>query len=696
MTTTIAQTPATPVVPATDESAGMTTRTAPDRSDESGFALVFVLIGGLAMIGIIAVMVNFLGGEVRETARFQADAAALPAAEAGVDDYLFRLNGNSNYFNISDPDNDAVDGWQQVSGGDGRFVGEYHYNVDSSTVLRDGFVRLSVTGRVDDELRTVETQLRRDGFLDFIYLTEYEIIDPVLSYNFNDPTVEQWTVEQCRHYHYETWRADDTFVVPGYYDFGGGGSDVRRVADLTVGDMGTITGLDWDVNDFYASIYRAGQDRYPGNSNSVYNNLAFWTYTRNFDDTDNVPDGCDDIRFVGADTLEGPVHSQDSIRVDGSTNFLGSFSTLWPGTNPGGQTDDPGGANYNRLWRYPPGGPATQPNFASPPEANVSVPFPDYYDLVIEQTTPATGGCRYFGPTYVILDGDRMHVHSPASTAGHPDYSATIPGNFCGTGQNLPLPANGVLYVEDYNNDNTSAYNCVTGNHAILGSSQRHPDDNVSHPARPVYEKCKGDVFIWGELDGQMTVAAKNNVIILSDLTYAGNPTTGDDLLGLVGTRYVQIYRPIRSCSSGSGCGSGAYALPIGTRYNSNTLVRPFSIFPLILPDDHDERNGDIEIFAAVVALQNSIYVENWGYGARDLLSVRGALSQSFRGAVGQGGVRGYDKDYVHDDRLRFISPPYFIEPIASAWRQRTWTEVQPPPYCTSGQSPQADACLPA
>ena len=51
-------------------------------------------------------------------------------------------------------------------------------------------------------------------------------------------------------------------------------------------------------------------------------------------------------------------------------------------------------------------------------------------------------------------------------------------------------------------------------------------------------------------------------------------------------------------------------------------------------------------------------------------LTVNGAISQKFRGAVGTfgGDGTGYIKDYNYDDRLRYISPPHFLDPVESAW----------------------------
>jgi len=55
-------------------------------------------------------------------------------------------------------------------------------------------------------------------------------------------------------------------------------------------------------------------------------------------------------------------------------------------------------------------------------------------------------------------------------------------------------------------------------------------------------------------------------------------------------------------------------------------------------------------------------------------LTVTGAIAQKFRGPVGtfnSSKVRnhGYAKQYEYDDRLRYRSPPYFLDPVVAAWR---------------------------
>ncbi len=56
-----------------------------------------------------------------------------------------------------------------------------------------------------------------------------------------------------------------------------------------------------------------------------------------------------------------------------------------------------------------------------------------------------------------------------------------------------------------------------------------------------------------------------------------------------------------------------------------------------------------------------------------------GAIAQRYRGAVGSFNgtsiTHGYAKNYCYDQRLKYDSPPDFLDPVASAWQVVTWTE---------------------
>jgi len=241
-----------------------------------------------------------------------------------------------------------------------------------------------------------------------------------------------------------------------------------------------------------------------------------------------------------------------------------------------------------------------------------------------------------------------MTVTSPLTKDTTPGSSATR----CGTSytttatQTVSLPPNGVMHVQsvpttstDPNYWGTTSCPGATGKHVL---NQPITNDITAYGCRD------GDLFIEGTLDGQMTASADNDVIITWDLQYAGG-VTGDDLLGLVANGSVFIYHPVDS--------------------SGNNLA---------IPGKSSTRNRftDAKVDAAILTLNHSFTVQNYRRGAPlGDLTVRGSIAQLYRGVVALSGSTGYVKDYVYDQRLAYLAPPRFIDPVKSFWRIVAWEE---------------------
>lgn len=178
----------------------------------------------------------------------------------------------------------------------------------------------------------------------------------------------------------------------------------------------------------------------------------------------------------------------------------------------------------------------------------------------------------------------------------------------------LAYPSNGVIYVQS-----TSC--------GIAGYSRAQTYSNPSG--------C-GDLWISGTSSSSLTFATDNDIILRDDLL----ATNGAEL-GLIANNFVRVYHPVVFSGSNNSCQGNA----------SNTPK-------------------DVEIDAAILSLAHSFLVDNWYCGSSlGTLTIRGAVAQRFRGPVGTTGGTGYIKNYVYDDRFRFSSPPYFLDPIQSGWK---------------------------
>lgn len=142
-----------------------------------------------------------------------------------------------------------------------------------------------------------------------------------------------------------------------------------------------------------------------------------------------------------------------------------------------------------------------------------------------------------------------------------------------------------------------------------------------------------------GTYNESLTLGSRDDILIDGDIKQA---SLSDSVLGLIAQRFVRVkHDPDNSCDT-----------------------------------THAWKMDNVTIEAAILALNDSFIVDNWQCGAAlQTLTVFGAIAQRFRGPVGTfnsstgNRVTGYAKNYNYDDRLRYRSPPYFVEPVKAAWK---------------------------
>lgn len=198
------------------------------------------------------------------------------------------------------------------------------------------------------------------------------------------------------------------------------------------------------------------------------------------------------------------------------------------------------------------------------------------------------------------------------------------------TGKNKPttstvaFPADGVVYVENGSCKGKNWKSC---------SSQYSPF-TVDYPSG---SDC-GTVYVEGEYSGQLTIAAENDIVIADDIKRSGG---SQGLLGLIANNFVRVWHPYPNQQGHWDCNSGKGS----------------------------EGNYNLRVDAAILAIEHSFIVDHYDCGNElGSLTVNGAISQKFRGAVGTTGGTGYYKSYEYDDRLRYMEPPNFLDPIEPAW----------------------------
>lgn len=562
-------------------------------AEEGGAALVVVLALSLTMLILIAAGLSFSLSGMKVADKDADRTAALAAAYAGVDEYSSRLSNDSRYQRFGNPaapftiatgsalsvslpaagqENPAfgvgeTGTWAEIAGTDGR--ASFRYEVDNSLYSSQGTLRVRSTGRVGDQTQTVVADLRQSGFIDFLYYTTYEIMDPSL------------------------W---DSRCVPDY-------AYVNYSGDVTHANH------------------------------------------------------CLEIEFGNNDVLNGPVHSNDTMRICGA-EFNGKVTS----SSDLGLTNNYNKSGYSCTPSFASGsGPAYAPKIGMPPtndalrkEARLDVP---------DVTRP---GCMYTGPTTItFLANGTVNVISPWTKFTNPSLTAGIASEnraVCGVigelnspgGATFTVPEQNLIWVQSVPENatdpnytasgraNAPDYFDCSGSGADVGwkydsieyplDDERIPDSSTS--VSPAYGCRNGDAFVKGVVHGQVSVASDNFIYITGDITYADKAL---DILGLMGNNAVWVWNPVEK-----------------DYYKSRQYA---------MLGDYDRT-----IYAAILSVNHTFQVQNYDRGGdRGELKVVGAIAQFFRGTVALP-PNGYDKNYNYDDRLFSISPPKFLTPTSTTY----------------------------
>ncbi len=520
--------------------------------------------------------------------------AALQAADTGVQDYVSRLDANTAYYlNTADSNNPAMTGWVAVAGSNNREW--YRYVVNNAKTITTGTVYLTVTGAAGQKpgtsgaryvLRTVKEALSLAAFTSSLYFTEYETEDPAI--------VPSDT--------FNNGNPSPTYTQACNYDA-------------------------WQYN-----TYLNGN---PANASSYGPDAALCSSY--------------EIYFVGNDTLNGAIFSDDEFNICGAANLSAGASSAW---DQGSGADKLNATNTADDTYY--GNPVVPGHAAaSPPGYNLSGsctgtpqfattmgPQPasaGFKLLTTNQTLESNisasndgGGCLYYGPIQVTLNATNPATMTVKLATG--SSVASTSGTTTCSGTNIPYPNNGLMY-------------------------------DATSPTCSDQSVCGANVYVQGTVEGPLTIGSDNNITITNSIIDA--TTTGGDILGLSADNYIYLpdsYNTIPGQSS-----------PMSTVKN-------------------------LTIDAAMVSVYHTIYLPNWatdgvtggssgctsGTDKSTLctLTILGSVSQVYRGPVGTFSgnniVSGYAKSYSYDTRLEYLQPPYFNSSNLPDWQQTSFTECNP------------------
>jgi hypothetical protein len=329
---------------------------------------------------------------------------------------------------------------------------------------------------------------------------------------------------------------------------------------------------------------------------------------------------CSNIQFAPGDVVNGPMHTNDQILICGNPTFGRTTNAAGQPVADSVEVSDPNSPGYRNACA---GSPNVRPSGNSLKFNQPLLTLPPSNTALSTIVKPEY---TFTGTTTIRLSGSSMTVT---------DYGGADPA--VPRTQNLAFPTNGVVYVKD----------------GTCGLASYNAADPYNVP------KGCAVAYVSGNYSSSLTITSERDVVIRplpADPDNSGviRNSGADAMLGLIGNNHVRVFHNPQT-DADAACEEN---LTNGSKRN-------------------------IRIDAAILALNYSFMVDYYSCGdPLGQLSVNGVIAQKFRGPVGTGGssgnATGYVKNYSYDDRLQYRSPPYFLDPVQSAWQIVRYNEQVP------------------
>lgn len=499
--------------------------------NDDGIAMVMVIGVGSVLTLLAVAAVAYTTGSINKASDDEDWNGALAAAYAGVEEYQSMLANDPGYIRYGNPlsthtkyvdpatptlvssvvapptANPAfglgtggpwakVPGSAKVTGGAANAF--YRYEVNNSKYYSQGTVTLRSTGKVGSTTRTIYADLKQTGFVDYVYFTDKETVDP-----YDD-------LSPCNRYFYDTpTRPTSGTVTCTDIQFG--------AADVIHGDVHSNDRIVIECGATFEGPITTG---YKPASASTLNYKKVGTCTQ-----PNFAGGVPPVSV----TPTGLPATNSEMKKETRTDL--------PDTVP----------NPGCLYTGP-----TSITFTSDGYMQVISPYTRKTQVSGEPatsgTTPAACGTvgtatgslgSLAGARVKVPTNNLVFVQNVPGTSTDPNYTAAT-----------TVMTNGVASTN-------SAYLSCKGSDAknVLG----YPKTNEVAPAAinsvPSYGCRNGDLFVKGTMSGALTVSAENYVYITDDVQYNDDEK---DVLGLVGQNAIYMWSPVKKTGTSTyGCLDG-------------------------------------------------------------------------------------------------------------------------------------------
>lgn len=324
---------------------------------------------------------------------------------------------------------------------------------------------------------------------------------------------------------------------------------------------------------------------------------------------------CDKIVFPSGDEINGPLHTNDNLVISGGPTFGRDASDV---TEVGAPDVPPNGWHAcsslnptNTLCS------TANPTFKGPFVTTAPVLKPPKTNGSLKKIAEKDG-YLFECQTTIELEGDSIEV----STRWQKNVD-------------MPFPPEGVVYIANGSCPDEPGWS----------GTDWDPCESGFSPFQATYPNGSdcGNVRVYGDYSEPLTIAAENHIIVWDELERVDGST---GILGLIANKFVRVRHPYSDINDTTMASCGGSE-----------------------PSTFNQIN---HIDAAILAIDHSFIVDHYDCGDfLGTLNVTGAISQKYRGAVGvskSGEDSGYEKNYQYDDRLRYMEPPHFLNPVEPSW----------------------------
>jgi Tfp pilus assembly protein PilX len=721
---------------------------------EDGFTMIIAVMVLFVTSLILAAVFTAANGDIKLTSTDSHQKSAYYAALAGISEYRYQLNTNPNYWlKCPSKENAEVPGetgetytvktLPATGHTESECKSEKQYAIVESASSAKGTFRIESTGTYKGETRSLVATFTHPGFLNYVYFTNYEILDP---------TAQNPSPTNCEHYY--SYRKEHTGEGCVEIEFA---EHDKINGPLHTNDAAYVC----ENNGNWPTFGRTSADAiemnggYHAACSAMSQIHTVGTYTEKAPtllppETDSELLATAGLKLKGKTIIELKSGSPNTIAIEnsalnGGSRTIESFPKngviyVENSTSGCGISYSPFKTNYT--------GDTSCGNVYIKGTYSESLTVAAANDVIINgnlTTTSAGSGEPTGSATLGLIATNFVRVYHPVAKA----YKATLnTAKTVSTKTETPKTTESSTLTPELSKSGRytpSFYETATKSGG--GCSPASKWETVSSKCKS--KECTlGGTYLTGKGEcakctgEDAYIASENkcaNSTCSSGYTYAGNGECakcasgytylsskkkcasltcpsgdtyiGEGLCAYCNAEYTYLAGENTcagtSCSSGytyignyqcQGCNSGetydAGEKKCGKCESSDQYISKGECEYENTSSGCDAKNlnasedpngwGSFEptIDAAILSTAHSFIVDNYACGAHlGNLHVWGSIAQFWRGPVGRGET-GYTKNYNYDERLATEQPPNFLSPSTTAWKL---TRVTAPPNNFTG-----------